>query len=443
MIKTSKRPFLSYEPLPKTPPLLSKKRKRYVVLGLFLITAGILCNQSLLVRWSPDDVFNLDTRIKIGLSQLILLGSGILFFRFQDLWLIALQNRIRRFASAHSNLTAFLAGIFLSVSLLAVVDLSLSRYISRMSAKPAEKTVTVRGYPQLVMPDPDLGYRHKPNLDIELYKEVDEKIIYRALCTTDPFGRRTVPIRPDLERPYFLLFFADSFIFGEGVSNYETLPYYAGGFATAYRPYNYGVRGYGPQHMLALLKNGELLKQVPQKKGILFYLFIDDHVRRAVGTWETFMGFLQNSPYYHLGRDGRLVRKGNFSTGRPFLSFLYRWLDRRGIVQFFHLNNRQTTTKQHLWITFRMIQEAQSEFSKQFDESLFYVVFYPGSRFAPSLIPYLEKAHISYLDYSSLWDPHRTPNMTIGKEEGHPSAAAYQLLAKQLAEDLALAERKL
>ena len=39
--------------------------------------------------------------------------------------------------------------------------------------------------------------------------------------------------------------------FGLWVNDDETMPFYAAQYASHYRPYNYGVSGYGPNHMLS------------------------------------------------------------------------------------------------------------------------------------------------------------------------------------------------
>src|SRR5262245_43565551 len=59
----------------------------------------------------------------------------------------------------------------------------------------------------------------------------------------DDRGRRRTHTSSRPARSSFFLFFGDSNTFGEGLSQTDTLPYYAGEFATDYRPYNYGVPG--------------------------------------------------------------------------------------------------------------------------------------------------------------------------------------------------------
>ena len=51
-----------------------------------------------------------------------------------------------------------------------------------------------------------------------------------------------------------------SVTFGLWVNDDETMPYVAQ-YASHYRPYNYGVSGYGPHHMLAQLQSRELKKR--------------------------------------------------------------------------------------------------------------------------------------------------------------------------------------
>ncbi len=62
------------------------------------------------------------------------------------------------------------------------------------------------------------------------------------------------------------------------------------------------------------------------------------------------------------------------------------------------------------------------------------MLIYP-SLGAPELIPYLEFAGITYLDYSDLPDVY---NDDFWLGEGHPSAKGHKIVAEKLAQDLGL-----
>ena len=80
-------------------------------------------------------------------------------------------------------------------------------------------------------------------------------------------------------------FFGDSFTYGEGVNDDETLPYLfeklSGG---RYRAYNLAFHGYGPQQMLRVIETGLLEKMVSdQRPLIVVYEALVQHIERAAG----------------------------------------------------------------------------------------------------------------------------------------------------------------
>ena len=83
---------------------------------------------------------------------------------------------------------------------------------------------------------------------------------HNGTYTTDAYSRRVTPIDHLEQRSSFLLFFGCSVTFGLWVNDDETMPYVAQ-YASHYRPYNYGVSGYGSHHMLAQLQSRELKKR--------------------------------------------------------------------------------------------------------------------------------------------------------------------------------------
>jgi hypothetical protein len=63
-------------------------------------------------------------------------------------------------------------------------------------------------------------------------------------------------------------------------------------------------------------------------------------------------------------------------------------------------------------------------------------LIYPGLG-APELLPHLDAAGITYLDYSSLPDIY-DKDFWLG--EGHPSAKAHRIVAEKLVQELELQE---
>jgi hypothetical protein len=145
--------------------------------------------------------------------------------------------------------------------------------------------------------DPVLGYTLPPNAQITEKMTRGATLIYQTTATTDAYHRRLTPIDHVAHRQKFLLFFGCSMTYGLGVQDTETMPFYVAQYASHYHPYNYGVSGYGPHHMLAQLQQGNLTKEIHETNGIAIYTFTDHHIDRAIGTMKVYNQWEQHAPY--------------------------------------------------------------------------------------------------------------------------------------------------
>ena len=112
------------------------------------------------------------------------------------------------------------------------------------------------------------------------------------------------------------LFFGGSFMFGEGLNDNETMPYYYNEYKDCqFEVRNYGFHGYGPHQALAIIeskvvKDEELLDAEAVNA---FYFFIPTHIARAKGSsWD------QAGPRYEVV-DGKLRHEGTFKENRIWL----------------------------------------------------------------------------------------------------------------------------
>jgi hypothetical protein len=238
-----------------------------------------------------------------------------------------------------------------------------------------------------------------------------------------------------MDRPFSALFFGGSFTFGEGLNDKETLPFFFSAVAPEYESYNYGFSGYGPQQMCELLRDSSFLHQIVQRKGVLVYVFVDDHVRRAIGSLVTFNGWCRKCPNFVLQENGSVKREGNFSSGRPVTSVLYRLLGISNILRVSHFELPPVITADHMELAEALIAESRRRFLSLFPSSTFITLIYPGSTLAPRLKPLLEKNKIAYLDYSSMTDLRQGPYV-INAEDKHASARANSVIAQRLYADI-------
>ena len=145
-------------------------------------------------------------------------------------------------------------------------------------------------------------------------------------------------------------------------------------------------------------------------------------------------------PYYGLDPNGNLERRGNFLSGRPGLTLLFRLLGKSEVARYFRIGERHTIGDDDFSLIAKIFAESRNAFSRIFNSEKFFVLIYPGSTSAKKLIPYLQRNGVQYLDYSTLFDPDQG-DLTI-KGDYHPAPKAYRIVAERLTQDLGILDEK-
>jgi hypothetical protein len=430
---------------------LSFFEKNLFFMGLACVCTGIVCNEWVLTKLlSPDGMVEIQNRVAVWLFDLLCITLGLFCVKMEKR--LASRDVLRRLSQSYPRTCTSFLGLVLTVLLCVCAEgifYGLNHYKQEQTVEevswiglppPHEDRGIGEHPPQRVqgwtIADPVLGYKLPPNAQITEKNIIKGKVVYDATASTDAFSRRITPIDHLEQRHKFLLFFGCSMTFGLGVNDNETMPFYAAQYASHYRPYNYGVSGYGPHHMLAQLQRGDLTKEIHENDGIAIYTFIDHHIDRAIGTMRVYNQWEQHAPFYTLDTHDRLVRKGDFTSGRPLVSFLYWVMGRSQILQYYNIMFPLSMREEHIRLTARMIAEARTAFQQQFPSAEFYVLLYPGVRRGKDLIPYLAQAGVKYLDYASFIDwPHQGLTQADG---AHPTAQGHQTVVAQLAKDLGI-----
>lgn len=282
--------------------------------------------------------------------------------------------------------------------------------------------------------DRNLGKKLQPDADVQCRLKVDANTVWDVRYTTDEFGRRRTTHAEGSKPSKFAVFFGCSFLFGEGTNDNETIPSLFAGAAPEFHAYNYGVPGYGTQQMLAKLESGTILNEVIEQSGIVIYVYLEDvHEPRVIGDMQLTNSFAAYFPYYDFNANGELQRFENFKTGRPVLSSVYGLLGHSQFIKYMGMNFPKPNERDFR-IVVGIIEKSRQLCQQQLGCEKFYVVFYPRHSPHRRLIPYLERLHISVLDYSTLFDP-ATDGLSF-KGDGHPTPLANRQLSRQLASDI-------
>jgi hypothetical protein len=184
--------------------------------------------------------------------------------------------------------------------------------------------------------DPELGYRPRAGAVGTSARLVGDREIYRVTYSIGPDSLRRSSLASS-SVPVFncVFFFGDSFMFGEGLNDQDTLPWIVQERAgETWKTLNFGFHGYGPHQMLAAIEAGRVRRAAGDCPGerVVVMQYSEEHVGRALGraSWDV------DGPWYVLGDGGRAVRAGRLDerpdANREILKGRYRpeilkWFD--------------------------------------------------------------------------------------------------------------------
>ena len=331
------------------------------------------------------------------------------------------------------NFSLALAAVFLALVLAEGIG-----FIASHSRKQEDKA-RFRD-PGLIINDRALGYKPAPHGKFRDEYAYEGELIYDVVYTTDEYSRRVTPVTNPAARNKYALFFGGSHTFGEGLADNETLPYFFGSNMTDYTPYNYAFMGYGPQQMLMQLYLTPIRKEIPERDGMAFYLYIGHwHVYRAIGEMVVNNGWGDSMPCFTIAPDDQLLYRGTFKDARPVLYRIYKLLGASRFVNAFHITFPPILTDRHYQLTARIIKESQERYRALFKNDNFYVIISPATHpddvaSSVAIIPFLKKEGVKYLDYSTLFYLSRDGYNLKG--DGHPTALADRTIAEKLAADV-------
>ena len=159
--------------------------------------------------------------------------------------------------------------------------------------------------------DPIVGYRPRPDSTVHVEARYGDELVFRQLYTIEPSGARATP-RSGSEGPTYL-FMGDSFIFGEGLSDAETLrAQFAARLHNPAHVVNLGVLGYAPNHLVRALETGLYDAHANGKVAAVFTWISPVQLPRVTGD----ASWLGSSPRYVIDEAGQLRHTGTFTAHR-------------------------------------------------------------------------------------------------------------------------------
>lgn len=322
---------------------------------------------------------------------------------------------------------------------LALSLVALDLFAGLLSPKAMNMGVVTRTIPQWwPPPDPILGFRPKPDSEVEATATWGTELVYRQTYHFDSAAARVTPPAPDATDTY--LFIGDSFIFGQGLRDDETMPsQFTKLNAPAARSINLGVPGYGPNHLVRAFEAGLLDRYTDRKVKAVVTWIIPAHLQRVTGDGS----WLGSSPRYVL-ENGKLHYTGTFNEHRwrdPIAGL--RYLLGRQFTFVDAIGQRQRQEEQ-IELFLALMAKLQADAREKFGAPLVIVYSWPDEqtrhRYGDSKVeqPLLVETlvRLRKLGAPMFSESSATFGQDVDKlmipHDGHPSAFTSELIAAAL-----------
>lgn len=304
-----------------------------------------------------------------------------------------------------------------------------------------------------------LGYRPAHSRSVSHVTKVRDQLLYRVTYTIDDHGLRVAepPEGSSAKTDACLVFFGDSFTFGEGVPDEATMPYRVGlKLRDSFRTVNFGFLGYGPHQMLATLEEDRIDALGTCRPRHVVYQAIAAHVSRVAGLepWD------QHGPRYVLTEDGRVRRAGHFDDAYPetlldaFRRFHHgltttwqRRLEQSALYRML-LRSHRPVTERDVELFTRVIGVAKQVIHQQYPEAAFHVLLWDFEKdrsVLPAIERGLERQGVQVHSMSAVLPGLRAEESKyeISSYDRHPNERAHELIAEYVANHIATPDSRM
>lgn len=178
---------------------------------------------------------------------------------------------------------------------------------------PAVNRMVVKTYEPAIwtIADPEVGYRPRPAEAAHVEARYGDELLFRQTYTIEPSGARATSGLRSGGPTY--LFIGDSFVFGEGLADAETLPsQFEARLPERAHVVNLGALGYAPNHLVRALETGLYDPHVVGKVAAVVTWITPVQLDRVTGD----AGWLDSSPRYVLDAAKLPRYTGSFANHR-------------------------------------------------------------------------------------------------------------------------------
>jgi hypothetical protein len=301
-----------------------------------------------------------------------------------------------------------------------------------------------------VYPHDQLGWAPQPGTVITEKVSFEGEVIFDAAYTIGPNGLRiSSPATDDHELPReCVLFFGDSFTFGQGLADHETLPFrVAEQLPQRYRTYNFGVNGYGAHQMLSALQHDiveDAVQCEPTQVSHVFYQGITDHPARSAGR----LWWHNRGPKYVLTEnggvrlDGRIEEDDDYAEKRSIIQILgtqiWKSMIYQRVVEGTYVRRY---SRDVLDLYLGIINETRREVLADYPNAEFHVLLWDEDNADNRAIREgLQETGITVHLMSEILPNYRADDLNqqyrLHERDMHPSAFAVELIAQYIVREI-------
>jgi hypothetical protein len=275
-----------------------------------------------------------------------------------------------------------------------------------------------------IVRDDVLGYAPAANKRISAQLTVRGRHLYDATYTLDQNGHRVTP--GGSRSADCVVFFGDSYTFGEGVDDSQTMPWIVGA-ESGLSAVNLGFSGYGPHQMLAALEANRSRRIIRCQPRAVVYQAIGEHSGRASGyaPWD------RHGPQYVVTAHG-VTPNGHFDDHVQELvamqltkSFLFH--------RYLFYASPLVTRRSRLFS--EIVDASRGQVNEQFPNAAFVVIFWNDrSRVSVGAARALQARHINARLVSDILPgyPGNATQYELSPYDRHPNATAHRLIARDV-----------
>jgi len=303
-----------------------------------------------------------------------------------------------------------------------------------------------------------LGYSYPPNLKnysskmVVQHSDSRKETVYDVTYNTDSLANRRTPYlkKDEPNKSNSILFLGDSFTFGEGLNDDETLSFFIQN-ETGRSTLNAGMHGYGAHQALRILEDQNLYNKRTKGHNVktIIYRIIVGHINRTAGysPWDMY------GPCYELTGSRTVSYKGSFiecakkngyldkvlnrlaSTSEPFTKQVFKRFTTIG--RYANNNYLQEDVDRFVAVVSRMSSIAKSKGANFFvvleDVETYGELCGQKVPFSHELEGRFKQQRLSLILTSSVYSKVLCSSNELAiKHDGHPTMFANKLLAKYM-----------